>query len=125
MKRLWIIAGVVLAATSIIAAGIAHKTEFSRQSDPTGKYTAICSYRTYLSFTPMPPGSSSDKPCFVKIVGATGENYGEIPVPMIQMAGIEWNANGAAVTLVGEWDFIQKTCYYWSEDGNRKIYVRK
>lgn len=82
MKKLWIMTFLALAGLGI--AGISHRTDFYRRHDPTGKYTAICSYRTYLSFLPMSPGSSNDKPCFVKIVDSTGENYGEIPVPMMQ-----------------------------------------
>lgn len=118
--------GIIAAATVIlIGLGMTHRTEHSRVCDPTGRYTAICSYRTYLTLIPMAPGSSSDKPCFVKIVDSMGENYGEIPVPMIQMAGVEWHTNDANIRLVGEWDFIQRTCYYWSEDQNQKIYVRK
>ncbi len=44
---------------------------------------------------------------------------------MIQMAEIEWDANMASIKLIGEWDLAKRTCYYWSKDGNRKIYVKK
>lgn len=108
----------------LIYFALQHRTVFSMTSDPSGKYQAIISYKTYLSMLPMPPGSSSDKPCFVKIVGKDGANYGEMPVPMIQMAGVEWSISGASVRLVGEWDFKAKKCFYWSEDGNKKIYVK-
>ena len=72
----------------------------------------------------MTPGSSSDKPGFIKIVDTTGENLGEIPLPMLQMGEIEWLSGGAYLGTIGEWDFIHKTCFYWSDDGNRKITVR-
>lgn len=108
----------------LIFAGYQHRTEYYRETDPTGKYTAICSYRTYLSFIPMPMGQSSDKACFVKIVGRDGKNHGEIPVPMIQMADVKWLSNGAEVRNVGEWNFTTNTCYYWSED-ETQIFVKK
>ena len=101
-----------------------HRTEHSRTTDPTGRYTAICSYRTYLSFIGMAPGQSSDKECFVKIVGPGGEGCGEIPVGMIQMAGVEWFPGGAEIRQVGEWNFRSKTCYHWSEDQMERIYVK-
>ena len=43
---------------------------------------------------------------------------------MLQLVDIEWSESGAAVKLIGEWNFDQKTCYYWSADGNRQIYVK-
>lgn len=72
----------------------------------------------------MTPGSSSDKPGFIKIVDTTGENLGEIPLPMLQMGEIEWRTGGADLGSIGEWDFIHKTCFYWSDDGSRKISIR-
>jgi hypothetical protein len=110
---------------SPIVFGILHRTEFSRVSDPSGSFTAICTYRTYLSYLAMSPGSSSDKPCFVRIVGSKGEGYGEIPVAMIQLVGIDWHKDSAEIDGVGEWDFVRRTCWYWSDDGNRQIYVQR
>jgi hypothetical protein len=105
--------------------GVTHRTVYSRQVDPTGKYTAIFSYKTYESLIPGSIGGAGDKPCYIKIVDNNGKNMGEIPVPMIQMAEIEWSTNAAEVKLVGEWDFAKKICYYWSKDGDRQIYVRR
>jgi hypothetical protein len=102
-----------------------HRSEYSRETDPTGRYTAICSFKTYLSLLPMPMGSASDKACFVKIVDAKGQNLGEIPVPLIQLSGVEWSADGAEIQNIGEWDFKRRSCYYWSEDQKTQIYVRR
>lgn len=100
-----------------------HRSPAGSLVDPSGRYRAIISCKTYLSYLPMPPGSSSDKPCFVRIVDRQGNDYGEIPVPMLQMADVEWTDGGAAIKLIGEWDFKNRSCYYWSEDGNHKVYV--
>lgn len=123
MKKCLAIIIVVLAFLCVRA--VTQRTVYSTQVDPSGNYTAVFSYRSYLSHIPMPPGSSSDKPCFVKIIDRSGRGLGEIPVPMMQMADLEWTTNGAEVKLVGEWDFVQRTCYYWSEKQDRKIYVRR
>lgn len=105
-------------ATAIVLGGLAwygltHRTLAWTQTDPTGRYTAICSNLTYFSFIPMMPGQSSDKPCFVKIVDRDGRSHGEVPVPMLQMAEIEWTPQGGRIKLSGEWDFATRTCRRW------------
>lgn len=125
LKLTYIVGAVSLGAAGLFWIGANHRTEHSRQVSPSGGYTAICSFKSYLTSVGMTPGSSSDKPCFVKIVDSSGKNCGEIPVPMIHMAGVEWNDHGAEITLVGEWDFKQGTCYYWSEDQNSQIFVKR
>ncbi len=105
------IVSLLLIVVTLATTAFLHRTEYLRETDPTGRYTAIFSYRTYLSYLPMPPGSASDKPCFVKIVDAGGRNMGEVPVPMMQMAAIEWTEDGALVAN-GVWDFNKKTCEY-------------
>ena len=112
------------AIIGLVLLGLQHRTIASVTADPSGQYLAVTSYKTYLSMLPMSPGSSSDKPCFVKILKKDGASLGEIPVPMLQMADIEWSTTGASIKLVGEWDFKLKTCYHWAEDGNTKIYVK-
>ena len=116
---------VMVVLSGLLLIGVTHRTIHDKEVDPTGKYTAIVSYRTYLSLIPMMPGSSGDKAGFVKIVDVAGKSYGEIPVPMLQMAEIEWHASGAEIFLIGEWDFAKKTCYYWSEDQEHQIFVRR
>lgn len=101
-----------------------HRTVAYQVPSPTGKYTATVSCRTILSLVPAMPGHGGDKPCFVRITGQDGTDYGEIPVPMLYLAKIEWTDGGASIRLIGEWDFAKKTCYYWSEDGLRQIYVK-
>jgi len=51
---------------------------------------------------------------------------------MISLAReIEWTSvttgmpDGAEIRLVGEWDFKRRTCFYWSEDQSRQIWVRR
>ncbi len=44
---------------------------------------------------------------------------------MIQNAVIDWQADGAEIPLAGEWNFKNKTCYYWLDDGNTRIYVKR
>ena len=98
--------------------------EYSRETDPSGQYECIKSYRRYLSWLPMPPGSISDKACLVEIKDRT-RSLGRVPVEMIQLADVEWEAKGARIKLIAEWDFENRTCFYWSEDGNKKVYVSK
>lgn len=109
----------------LVAFGLSHRTVVQPSvMDPSGRYTAICTYKTYLSLIPMTPGGSSDKPCFVKIIDSSGRNHGEIPIPSIQMAGVEWTPHGAEIKSIGEWDFSKGTCFYWSSDQTRRIDVR-
>jgi hypothetical protein len=118
---------IIAAICLLVVSAIFHRTIASSEIDPTGTYAAEVSYRTFYSFVPMAPGSSSDKPGFVEIFkkdpSGKRTSLGRIPVPMLQLSGVKWFSSGAVVELVGEWDFEKRTCYYWSEDGNRKIYV--
>ncbi len=104
---------------------ITWRSVYAEMPDPTGRYKAIISFYSYLSFIPMAPGSSSDKPCFIRIIDNHGNNYGEIPVPMIQLAReIQWTRDGAQVPVIGEWDFLKRTCFYWNEAQDQRIYVK-
>lgn len=103
---------------TLITTVVLPRTVFKTFKDPTGEYTAIVSYRSYLSHIPMMPGSSSDKPGFIKIIDSSGKNYGEMPLPMLQMVyDMSWTKNGAEVMsgLIGEWNFKEDTCWYWNE----------
>lgn len=122
MKSAKILLGVGVLFVLLVLA-LQHRTIVSATHDPTGEYLAITSFKSYLSLLPMPPGSSSDKPCFVKILGKDGASLGEMPIPMCNLASVEWTATGASFGFVGAWDFEKKTCFYWSEDGNTRIYV--
>jgi hypothetical protein len=101
-----------------------HRSSMSETWDPTGNYVAKVTFKTFYSFIPMAPGSSSDKPGYVEIFNKNGDSMGEIPVPMLKLAGVYWKQNGADVEMIGEWDFAKANCYYWDESGNKKIYVR-
>lgn len=100
------------------------RTVYYTQQDPSGRYTAIVSYNTYRSFTPMMPGSSSDKPGFIKIVDQHNNDLGEIPLPMLQLADLKWTQEGAEVKLIGEWNFTKGYAFYWDETGSERIFVR-
>ncbi|WP_415894060.1 hypothetical protein ACMXYN_06730 [Neptuniibacter sp. PT8_73] len=114
---------IVIAAVSTILF-FSSRTVYYTEQDPSGRYTAIVSYSTYRSFTPMMPGSSSDKPGFIKIVDEHNNDLGEIPLPMLQLADLKWTKEGAEVKLIGEWDFTNAYCFYWDEQGNKKIFVK-
>ena len=80
-----------------------------------------------MYYLPLPIwgwGVHSDTSSFVSIEDTNGKQYGEVSVPMQQMANVDWGTNSASITLIGEWDFNAETCYYWSSDGNRKIYTK-
>ncbi|WP_415906652.1 hypothetical protein ACMXYX_06695 [Neptuniibacter sp. QD72_48] len=100
------------------------RTVYYTLQDPSGRYTAIISYNTYRSFTPTMPGSSSDKPGFIKIVDQHKNNLGEIPLPMLQLADLKWTQEGAEMKLIGEWNFEQGYAFYWNESGSERIFVK-
>lgn len=117
-------AAILLAVALSVGLALQHRTIVDESPDPTGAYVARVSYYTFYSFIPGPPGSSSDKPVFVEIFKKGGASLGRIPVPMLQMSAVRWERDGASVDLVGEWDFVKDSCFYWDESQNHKIYVR-
>jgi hypothetical protein len=121
---LWIalMAFAVFCAAVFLAAN--HRTIVHETQSPRGGYIAKLSVKTFHSFMPMMPGSGSDKPGYVEIVNKDGDSMGEIPVPMLQDAGVIWVPNGAQLKVIGEWDFANGTCFYWDETGNKRIYVK-
>jgi hypothetical protein len=116
----------ILASASIalVAYAFFGRIEQQRKPDPMGKYFAVWSHQPfqYLPFVGL--GTDSDSPCFVKIIDTGGKSFGEIPVVSKQVSDVEWTHSGAEIKLVGEWDLVAGTCFYWSEDQERKIYVR-
>lgn len=113
--------------TYFILVVIPHRTISRVFHDPTGEYTAIVSYSTTIvSLFPAMPGQSGDKPGFIKILNTRGKNFGEIPVSMIQNVfenrDIKWTNTGAYMTSEhGEWNFKNKTCFYWNESQEYQI----
>ncbi len=87
------VVGVLLSGLCVV--GARHRTIHSTERDPSGKYTAIYTYLTYQSIVPTNAGGSSDKPCFVEIIDSKGNSLGEIPVQMLQIAGVTWLSHGA------------------------------
>jgi hypothetical protein len=108
----------------VVLLALNHRSLVTETWDPTGNYVAKITVKTFYSSIPMAPGSSSDKPGYVEIFTKSGDSMGEIPVPMLQLAGVYWKPNGADVEMIGEWDFLKGDCYYWDESGNKKIYVK-
>jgi hypothetical protein len=114
-----------LLGVMLLAFALNHKTTFLELRDPSGRYLARITFSTFLSFIPMSPGSSGDKPGFVEIFDRDGESMGRIPVPMLQLSNVQWTPTGAEVLMIGSWDFAKGECYYWTDMGNKKIYVRR
>ena len=121
-RNLLTIAAVLLVA--IVVYGMCGRIEQSREVDPSGKYHAVWSHRPYQYLPFMGLGTDSDSRCYVEIVDHAGRSFGEIPVEMLQNAGVEWTGSGAEIKLVGAWNFSAGTCFYWSEDQNTRIRVR-
>ena len=122
MKRMNISIAVILSLCLLAGYFAAtSRTIYSTKVDPTGKYIAKVSYKSYLSLIPMSPGSSSDKAGYVEIFDHNSKSMGEIPIAMLQLAHVTWHKNGASIKLKGEWDFKKGACYYWDESGNHKI----
>jgi hypothetical protein len=114
----------LLGFCGLVFLALNHRTLAFESKSPTGNYIAKATFKTFYSFIPMAPGSSSDKPGYVDIVNKNGDSMGEIPVPMLQLAGVYWKPNGADVEMIGEWNFLKGDCYYWDASGNKKIYVK-
>jgi hypothetical protein len=108
----------------ILLLALDHKTVYSEFSDPTGRYVAKISYRSFYSLIPTAPGSSSDKPGFVEIFNQQGQSMGRIPLPVLQMVQIDWEPSGASIPAVAEWNFLDGSCYYWDQLQSRKIFVK-
>jgi hypothetical protein len=119
-----LIAVILIVGVGLVLSALLHRSEYARYTDPTGNYVAVVSYRTILSFIPMMPGQSGDKPGFVEVFKKGEGSLGRIPVAMLQLAQVSWEKPGAVVRLAGEWDFERRTCWYWDQSGNRKMYVR-
>lgn len=100
-----------------------HCTTYRTIMEPNGDYTAVVTFKTYLSFLPMSPGSSSDKAGFIEIFDNESNSLGKMPIPMLQLASIHWHENGAGASVKtrGEWDFNERTCFYWDKSQSYKI----
>ena len=115
-------------ALVLVIVGLGHyailgRVEHSREASPSDEYVAIWFHRPYQLISP-PFGTGSDSPCFVRIEDQSGTSMGEIRAPLLQVSSIEWGENGAAMQNVGEWNFSRRQCYYWSDDGEEKIFVK-
>ena len=112
-----------------LSAGYAYfgRIESSKSPSPDGKYFAIVSHRP-MYYIPLPIyrwGNHSDSPVFVSIEDSKGNQCGEVPVPMMQMACVDWSINSASIPSVAEWDFSAGTCYYWSGGGTSAIFTKQ
>jgi hypothetical protein len=108
-RTIAIIVFVLAASFALCALAMTHRTTYSETRDPSGRYMARISYHSWRSLVPMAPGSSGDKPCFVEIFDVSNQgarrSMGRLPVPMLQLAALEWTTDGAEIPLIGAWDF--------------------
>lgn len=96
-----------------------HRSVYTSFTDPKSDYEAVVTVKSYRLLLPMMPGGSSDKPGYVEVFDQNSQSLGEMPVPMVQLAQIEWLNAGARIKLIGEWDFEAGTCIYWDQDGQK------
>ena len=100
--------------------------EHSRESDPSGRYYSIISYRPYY-YIPLPImfwGVHSDTPCFVEIQDTSGRSYGRVPLGSIQAAELRWDQSSAAISGQVLWDFDSGTCSYQDQDTDREVIIK-
>ena len=122
-KRL-LIYGIIASLLIVASAGIIlPRTEYDIYRAPSGEYKAIFTYRSYLAFIPMMPGSSGDKSGFVKIIDNSGNDYGELPLEMLNAAEFRWTEYGAEI-YNGKWNFKKGTCYHWDSSGEHKVFIK-
>ena len=108
-KRFSIAGLLCLALLSMLVASRV-TTEYSRVTSPDGRFYAVAKYRPYLSFIPMSPGRSSDKPGFVTVFTSDGISCGRAAIPMLQnFAELQWRPDAAEIRLIAEWDLSQHT----------------
>ena len=114
------------AAAVIAGVRLFGRVEVDRLDGPSGDYVAIISERRYQSYLMRAPGDGGGEPGFVEIFNRSGGSFGRIPLPMVLLdREIEWTSTGAEIRFVGEWDFKHHTCYYWSENQDRQIWVQR
>jgi hypothetical protein len=117
MKKILISVFVIFCAIVLILVGTEALREVEGGSDtePSGRYRAVVTFRNYESWLGRAPGDSSGKPGFITIYGQSGESYGKIPVDMIaQLSDLYWTDKGARIPAHCEWDFDRRTYSYWN-----------
>lgn len=110
----------LLAGIFLLGLGIAFylfQTEIiETSSDPSGHYRIEISARRIDTTLPRMPGQSSDLPVFVEIFDQQNRSLGRMPVPVRQMADVEFTKQGAVIQSVGSWNFKQgycSSCTHW------------
>lgn len=120
--------GVFVILTLVLGAFLFSREEGSRFSDPSGQFTVVVSKRRYQDYLMRFPGQSGDEPGFIEIFDRSGNSFGRIPVEMINaVSDLHWPSShtGARIPLIAEWDFQHHTCFYWSADQTRQIWVKR
>ena len=113
-RRLVVIVLLSLIAISGIVWFQTKEIELSRNSDPTGRYTAIVSYRRFQKPFATTPGNSSGHSGYIRIEDVAGRNYGKVTLPILWMAAdMRWEEHGATLVGAGVWDFQAGTCLQW------------
>ena len=129
MKKLYVLSAVVLATFCMIGMVRSYRVERYRRDYPPDQFTVVLSARPYAHFPLIPmsmPGQGSDGPGYLEIFDPHGKSCGGVPLEMIQIGwDFQWETNKASIPLVAEWDFVKQTCFYWSRDGNRQIWVKQ
>ena len=117
MRLLKMISVIFCCIAILVVMALMRPIEYRHIDSPDGRHYAIVTYRFYHNLIPAMPGNASDKPGKVTMYTAEGDPLGAIPVPMISLGtDIEWEASKASLTLIGEWDFVQKTVSYWNDN---------
>jgi len=119
-----ILLNISLLFTLAIVAGLLwafSKEDCYQFKSPDGIHDCVVTRYRYESLIPRTPGQGSDYSCFLSIY--EGDIHcGTVPVPISWMiSDLSWDTSGASIPCLGEWDFLSKTCSYWSEDGNTEI----
>ncbi|BDS07038.1 hypothetical protein NT6N_20780 [Oceaniferula spumae] len=115
MKKLPLI--ILILAAAAVCAIMFKLSESKRMTDPTGKFTAVVTYRNYQTYIPSAPGDSSGKSGFITIYDHTGTSYGRIPLDMIAQADdLQWTDTGATIPAYCTWNFETRTYRYWNSD---------
>lgn len=119
MKKLPII--MLILAAAAVCAVMFNMSENKRITSPTGRFTAVVSYRNYQTYNPTSPGDTSGKPGFITIYDRAGTSYGRIPLAMIKQADdLKWTDTGAMIPSYCAWNFETREYRYWNSDQTKE-----
>ena len=112
----------VVVISGAAAIWLFQKIECQRIHSPDRQYTAIVTHRRVEGFRLRFPDNFWDQAGFIRIEDKNGKNYGKVRIPMLWMSrDLEWNAGGAELKLVCQWDFEKREYRYWNESGTEEF----